>query len=63
MCIRDSGAGVFRNAWLRDELGVGLEMLQALKDHLDPDNRFVPGKLALRGKAGAVDLETTEADA
>ena len=55
------GVGVFRNAWLREELGVGLEMLQALKDHLDPNNRFNPGKLALRGRPGAIDLEAREA--
>jgi alkyldihydroxyacetonephosphate synthase len=52
------GVGVFRNPWLREELGVGLEMLQALKDHLDPDNLFLPGKLALRPRPGAVDLES-----
>jgi alkyldihydroxyacetonephosphate synthase len=52
------GVGVFRNPWLRQELGVGLELLQGLKDHLDPDNLFVPGKLALRPRPGAVDLET-----
>ncbi|MEF7617270.1 FAD-binding oxidoreductase [Aquincola sp. MAHUQ-54] len=50
------GVGVFRNPWLKEELGVGLELLQGLKDHLDPANLFVPGKLALRGRAGAVDI-------
>jgi alkyldihydroxyacetonephosphate synthase len=53
------GVGLFRNPWLREELGPGLELLQALKDHLDPDNLFVPGKLALRGRPGAVDIEPT----
>lgn len=52
------GVGVFRNPWLRQELGVGMELLQGLKDHLDPDNLFVPGKLGLRPRPGAVDLET-----
>lgn len=54
------GVGVFRNPWLRKELGAGLDLLQGLKDYLDPDNLFVPGKLALRPRAGAVDLETQE---
>lgn len=54
------GVGVFRNPWLREELGAGLDLLQGLKDHLDPDNLFVPGKLALRARAGAVDLEIRE---
>ncbi|RPH45033.1 MAG: FAD-binding oxidoreductase [Burkholderiales bacterium] len=54
------GAGLFRNPWLRTELGVGLEMLQAVKDHLDPDNLFVPGKLGMRARPGAVDIESTE---
>ncbi len=53
------GAGLFRNPWLRAELGVGLEMLQALKDHLDPDNLFVAGKLGMRARPGAVDIEPT----
>ena len=52
------GVGVFRNPWLRQELGIGMELLQGLKDHLDPDNLFVPGKLGLRPRPGAVDLET-----
>ncbi len=54
------GVGVFRNPWLREELGAGLDLLQGLKDHLDPDNLFVPGKLALRARAGAVDIERRE---
>lgn len=54
------GVGMFRNPWLRQELGAGLDLLQGLKDHLDPDNLFVPGKLALRGRAGAIDIETRE---
>ena len=53
------GVGVFRNPWLRRELGTGLELLQGLKDHLDPDNLFVPGKLALRAREGAINLEHT----
>ena len=54
------GVGVFRNPWLREELGAGLDLLQSLKDHLDPDNLFVPGKLGMRPRAGAVDLERQE---
>lgn len=48
------GAGVFRNPWMRDELGTGLDVLQAIKDALDPDNRLNPGKLGLRPAPGAI---------
>jgi alkyldihydroxyacetonephosphate synthase len=50
------GAGVFRNPYLKRELGTGLEVLQAIKDALDPDNRLNPGKLGLRPPAGAVEV-------
>lgn len=51
------GAGVLRNSWLRTELGNGHKLLQNLKDSLDPDNLLVPGKLGLRSRPGAVNLE------
>ena len=50
------GVGVFRNPWLARELGVGLDILQAIKDTLDPGNLMNPGKLGLRPAAGAVDV-------
>lgn len=50
------GVGVFRNPWMRRELGAGLDVLQVLKDGLDPDNLMNPGKLGLRPAAGAVDV-------
>ncbi len=50
------GVGVFRNPWLARELGAGLEVLQTIKDALDPDNLMNPGKLGLRPAAGAVDV-------
>jgi alkyldihydroxyacetonephosphate synthase len=50
------GAGVFRNSWLRRELGTGMDVLQAIKDALDPDNRLNPGKLGLRPPPGAVEV-------
>ncbi len=43
------GVGLFRNAWMRSELGAGLDLLQILKQQLDPGNLFVPGKLGLNG--------------
>lgn len=52
------GVGLLRNRWLPLELGAGLGMLQGLKDHLDPDNLFVPGKLGLRSRPGALDIES-----
>jgi alkyldihydroxyacetonephosphate synthase len=48
------GVGVFRNQWLREELGVGLELLQILKDGIDPQNLVNPGKVGLRGAQGAM---------
>lgn len=50
------GIGLFRNPWVRAELGAGLDVLQAIKDALDPDNLMNPGKLGLRPAAGAVDV-------
>lgn len=50
------GVGVFRNPWLARELGAGLDVLQAIKDTLDPDNLMNPGKLGLRPARSAVDV-------
>ena len=50
------GVGAFRGPWMRAELGTGLDVLQAIKDALDPDNRLNPGKLGLRPAANAVEL-------
>jgi alkyldihydroxyacetonephosphate synthase len=47
------GAGVFRNKWLRQELNTGMDLLQILKDGIDPDNLLNPGKLGLRPAVGA----------
>lgn len=47
------GAGVFRNKWLRQELNTGLDLLQIIKDGIDPDNLLNPGKLGLRPAVGA----------
>lgn len=48
------GVGVFRNQWLREELNTGLDMLQILKDGIDPHNLLNPGKVGLRAPPGAV---------
>lgn len=50
------GAGLFRNPWMKRELGEGLKVLQAIKDALDPDNLLNPGKLGLRPAANAKDF-------
>ncbi|HWW49366.1 MAG TPA: FAD-binding oxidoreductase [Xanthobacteraceae bacterium] len=50
------GAGLFRNPWMKRELGAGLDVLQAIKDALDPDNRLNPGKLGLRPRPDAKDI-------
>ncbi|WP_265305479.1 FAD-binding oxidoreductase [Verminephrobacter eiseniae] len=50
------GAGLFRGPWMGRELGTGLDVLQAIKDALDPGNLLNPGKLGLRPRAGAKDI-------
>ncbi|MFG1343724.1 FAD-binding oxidoreductase [Xanthobacter autotrophicus DSM 431] len=50
------GVGLFRNPWIKAELGTAHEVLQSIKDALDPDNLMNPGKLGLRPAAGAVDV-------
>jgi alkyldihydroxyacetonephosphate synthase len=52
------GVGVFRNEWLRLELGAGMELLQILKDGIDPQNLLNPGKVGLRGAPGGFDVGT-----
>jgi len=43
---------------MRGELGTGLDVLQAIKDALDPGNLMNPGKLGLRPAEGAPGLST-----
>jgi alkyldihydroxyacetonephosphate synthase len=46
------GIGLLRSGRLAEELGLGAEILQSIKDHLDPRGLFAPGKLglAMRGR-------------
>lgn len=48
------GVGVFRNEWLKTELNNGLDMLQILKDGIDPHNLLNPGKVGLRTPSNAL---------
>jgi alkyldihydroxyacetonephosphate synthase len=50
------GAGLFRNPWMKRELGAGLDVLQKIKDVLDPDNLLNPGKIGLRPRDNAKDI-------
>ncbi len=50
------GAGLFRNPWMKRELGAGLDVLQRIKDVLDPDNLLNPGKIGLRPRDNAKDI-------
>lgn len=42
------GIGLHRGLWMKEELGSGLEMLQRIKEALDPGGIMNPGKLGLR---------------
>jgi alkyldihydroxyacetonephosphate synthase len=46
------GIGILRGYKLLDELGLGMEILQAIKDHLDPQGLFAPGKLGMPDRGG-----------
>jgi alkyldihydroxyacetonephosphate synthase len=48
------GVGIFRNRWLATELNTGLELLQAVKDHIDPLNLLNAGKAGMRPAPDAV---------
>lgn len=50
------GIGVFRNRWMEKEHGEALNLIQQIKDALDPQNLMNPGKLGLRPAAGATEL-------
>lgn len=50
------GVGVFRGKWMAREHGIGLEILQSVKDALDPGNLVNPGKLGLRPAPGAIQI-------
>lgn len=49
------GSGLFRGPWMDDELGVGMDLLRAVKQAIDPQNLFNPGKLGLPPRAGSID--------
>jgi alkyldihydroxyacetonephosphate synthase len=46
------GVGLNRSRFVRDALGPGLDVLQSVKDALDPNGILNPGKLGLRSPFG-----------
>ena len=50
------GVGLHRGRYMAEALGAGLEVLQSLKDALDPRGILNPGKLGLDSPFGAPDL-------
>jgi alkyldihydroxyacetonephosphate synthase len=48
------GVGLNRSRFVRDALGTGLDVLQSVKDALDPNGILNPGKLGLRSPFGEV---------
>lgn len=53
------GIGVLRGYKLAADLGLGVELVQAIKDYLDPQGLFAPGKLGLAGGKHAEDQSST----
>ncbi|MHC5656146.1 FAD-binding oxidoreductase [Stappia sp.] len=49
------GSGLFRGPWMDGELGVGMDILRAVKQAIDPQNLFNPGKLGLPARDGSID--------
>jgi alkyldihydroxyacetonephosphate synthase len=50
------GVGLHRGRYMADALGGGFEVLQAIKDALDPAGVLNPGKLGFRSPFGETDL-------
>jgi alkyldihydroxyacetonephosphate synthase len=48
------GVGLNRARFVREALGSGLDVLQSVKDALDPNGILNPGKLGLRNPFGDV---------
>ncbi|MBB6182475.1 FAD-binding oxidoreductase [Pseudorhizobium flavum] len=49
------GSGLFRGPWMDEEHGVGMDLLRKIKESIDPQNLFNPGKLGFPPRPGAVD--------
>jgi alkyldihydroxyacetonephosphate synthase len=55
------GIGLNRARFVRDALGAGLDVLQSVKDALDPNGILNPGKLGLRSPFGSLAWPEREA--
>lgn len=49
------GIGVLRGYKLAKDMGLGIELLQSIKDYLDPHGLFAPGKLGLTSRQAHLD--------
>lgn len=49
------GSGLYRGGWMDEEHGAGMTLLRKVKEAVDPQNLFNPGKLGFAPRDGAID--------
>ena len=50
----EHGIGMAKSPYIKDELGVGLEVMERIKKTLDPNNILNPGKMGFKGSPGDI---------